>query len=696
MLDGHQPIRCSRLLRAGLIGIVLLQASNAFAMPESLDSPTQASCSYHTLPPGALLQIAVDLAASGSTMDNACVFQEIAARGGEVWPHISRMLRSKLDSENRAAVWAVKSRRDAHEQHAALLPALRKLMLSDSTRSYRLSIAFAILNLGKHAVAAMPEFLAEARRPDLEYDDYIARAYISLAGRTGHLGRHLATLLQQDSTSAGTVLRITEFLAGRTEGAIPEVIAPLRRLISRHADTAEKKLLTALVNAYVKQERPELSMAFLIEVRLNSSAAFDDVFDGMTPQPGVADQLQGMLSDARRGVIAAVALGKLFRRAPAQANGLTQFAPQIVALLSSRVTFDQGVDIINGVGRPVPGAASLLLARYDERSREASTRHKELAHAIGIAQGMSAPQIRLLTQYAYSELESARQREPDGPVGSHALDALSMLPALSADAVPDLIRSFKIVYGSPGSRATVGLIYSAVSLRKIIAALGRSNSPEGAFALVLLSDFVSPSPTTYAPTFELHLIAQALADMGVHAVDAVSRKLPDATGLQRIFLEAALAANGEPAAQRALAVHAALAWPDLLRDLQEQHATAGWTDQRAIHSVEYGAQSYSTRRGGGFETKWGHIPDTQDGMAIFRLGRLGLAERPLALDRIVAALESKHYRTQAASYAVLVNLRDRPAVIAAFKMHLDKSNSVSVREYLSRLESPAVEPEVRY
>ena len=354
-----------------------------------------------------------------------------------------------------------------------------------------------------------------------------------------NLGRHLAALLQQDSTFAGTVLRITEFLANQTEGVLGEVIPPLRRLILRHAGST------------------------------------------------------------------------------------------------------------------------------------------------------------VLTQYAYRELDSARHLEPAGAVSSDALDAL-MMPALSVEAVPDLIRSFKIVYGSPESRATVGLVYSAVSLRKVITALARSNSPEGAFALVSLSDFVSRSPTAYVPAFELHLLAQALAEMGVHAVDAVSRKLSDATGMQRVFLEAALAANVEPAAQRSLAVHASLAWPDLLRDGQDLHAVVGWTDQRAIHSVEYGTEFYSTRRGGGFQTKWGYLPDTQDGMVIFRLGRLGLAERPRAPDRLAATLESNHYPTQAAAFAVLANVRDKPAVIAALMRYLAKSNSEPVREYLSRLETPAIADEVRY
>lgn len=696
MTGRPKSIRCFRLLRAGLIGFVLLPALDGFAISPLSGSPDEVPCGYQQLAPGALLQIAVDLAAAGSKLDNACVFKEIAARSSEVWPVISRLLRSRLDSEQRAAIWAIRARKDAEKQHAILMPALRKLMLSDSPRNDRLSIAFAILNLGKHAVGAMPEFLAEASRPDLEYDSHIASAYIDLAGRTSNPGSHLAALLQHELTSAGTLLRLMQFLASETEGVFGEVIPPLRRLISRHAGSADKKLLTALVNAYVKQERPAPGMAFLIEVRLNSSAAFDDVFDGMTLHPGMADQLQGLLSDPRQGSVAAVALGKLLRRAPAPAGDSTQFGPRILALLSNHVTFDQGVDVVNGLGRPVPGAASLLLARYSELSKEASTRRRALARAIGIAGGLRDQQIGLLTHYAARELESARHLEPAGAVSSDALDALAMMPALSAEAVPDLIRSFQIVYGSPESRATVGSVFSAVSVRKVITALARSNSPEGAAALVSLSDVVSRLPTAYVPTFELHLIAQALADMGVHAVDAVSRKLSNAPGVQGVFLEAALAANVEPAAKRALAVHASLAWTDLLRERQDLHTIVGWTDQSAIHSIEYGAQFYATRSGGGFDTKWGHIPDTQDGMVIFRLGRLGLAARPLALDRLVGTLDSYHYPTRAAAYAVLANVRDKPAIIAALKRHLAKSNSEPIREFLGRLELPEIVDDVRY
>lgn len=629
-------------------------------------------------------------------MDNACVFKEIAVRGGEVWPLISKMLRSTLDEENRAAVWAIRARKDADQQHAALLPALRRLMVSDASRDYRLSIAFAILNLGRHAVAAMPEFLSEARRPDLTYDDHFSLAYIDLAERTGKPGRHLAALLRQESTAAGTVLRIAQFLAGRTERTIPEVAAPLRRLIARHADAKEMTLLTALVNAYVRHERPELSMPFLIEVRMASSAAFDDVFDSVAPRGWMPGQLEGMLGDARRGPVAAVALGKLLRRMPAQGGDSTALAPHIVVLLSNRLTFDQGVDSINAIGRPVSGAAALLLARYGELSTDASTRRKELARAIGTARGLSDADIRLLAQYASNELESARQKEPAGAVGSDALDALSMLSALPAAAVPDLIRGFKIVYGTPESRATAGLLYSSTSLRKIITALAKSHAPEGAFALVSLSDFVSRSQAAYLPVFELHLMAQALADMGSHSVDALARKLNDATGLQCVFLEAALAGNVEPAAGRALAAHAALAWPGLIRDVQDPRAGEGWTDRRAIMSQEEADGSYSTRLAVGFQTKWGFIPDTRAGMAIFRMGRLGLAERPPALDRIVAALENQEYHTEAAAFTVLAGVRDRSVVIAAFRRHLDKSNSAAIRDYLSRLESPSVVPEVRY
>lgn len=83
-------------------------------------------------------------------------------------------------------------------------------------------------------------------------------------------------------------------------------------------------------------------------------------------------------------------------------------------------------------------------------------------------------------------------------------------------------------------------------------------------------------------------------------------------------------------------------------------------------------------------------------MAIFLLGRLGLAERPLAPDRLMATLEKNYHRTQAAAFAVLVSLSENPSVIAALKRHLAKCNSVPIRDFLGRIEFRIIVDEVRY
>ncbi|CUI03049.1 hypothetical protein BN2497_875 [Janthinobacterium sp. CG23_2] len=553
------------------------------------------------------------------------------------------MLGSHDKTQIGAALRMLEWRSNTATRHADILPALVALLADPVSANERDRIKRLILAFGPHAMVALPLFMAHAADPKANPHRPDVQLFVELIKHGPTPLDHLIDLIDSETASLDARMAAASHIGRSIPGAaraVPSLMRVIAMAQSQTTGNDSVKKMAGLLAGYLASEDPAAAADYLVALRARDPAGMiGRALDDARHSPRFEGRLVDLFDDPALAVAAVSTLGGMKFGTSRHSPPPPAAQVKLAAMLADPARLPTALEYLETIGGPMPGLAQPVFSYYEKLGKQEIAKRQQALHALEVTNGLSQQQLQFLVNQMVVELRAGYPLRKGRGLTPDILRLLVSAEPLREQSVPSLVLAFRLA-GRPAKPFTA-------EQSALIDLIGRTRSAAGIEALArMLPPMPRARPLPPAWSADTNTVLGALVRAGDLVLPFLELQLERRSGIELALAESALVEMRAPASRPLLARHAARVSPALLATLAAAPAArmpvAGRPAPLDVNTTSFGM--YCSMR----------LPESELGVALFRIARLGLATTPEVIEQLALVLDDDRADVRACAGAAIL------------------------------------------